>query len=269
MNNWIVLTFGMAGLLASGSQRAATVNSLGMRMVRVEAGSFVMGQAAAIPDDLTETQTYNSRAMLQKKFPTGDPSRFKLWTGHTLFGDFDERPAHRVRITKPFQVSAFEVTNAQYEQFDPAHRALRGKYGFSKGEDEAVVFVTWNQAKAFTEWLSKKEGKPYRLPTEAEWEYAARAGTSTLYSTGDSLPAEFRKNVRHSAYDEPADLVATTVGKTPANPWGLYDMHGNVEEWCLDWYGAYDAGAAVDPVGRASGDFKVTRGGSHGTPLYY
>src|ERR1700745_616630 len=105
-------------------------------------------------------------------------------TGHT---------AHPGHISKGFYMGAFEVTNAQYEQFDPAHRSLRGKLGFSKEDNEAVVFVNWHDAHRFCQWLSKKEGKAYRLPTEAEWEFAARAGTTTHFYTGDTLPGMFLK----------------------------------------------------------------------------
>jgi formylglycine-generating enzyme len=190
-------------------------------------------------------------------------------------GDPDERPSHPVMIAKPFHMAATEVTNRQFEQFDPAHRYLRGKLGFSIDDDEAVVFVSWHDATAFAEWLSEREGLPYRLPTEAEWEYAARAGTMTPFSTGRELPEEFHKNVGRSWLPDPRrgrgreEMVPLNVGRTPANPWGLFDMHGNVEEWCLDWYGPYEPGPQTDPPGRASGDFKVTRGGSHSTELYY
>jgi formylglycine-generating enzyme required for sulfatase activity len=213
----------------------AHVNSLGMRLVRVEPGTFTMG------------------------CPEG--------------GDFDERPVHRVTITRPFYVGACEVTNARYEQFDPEHRSLRGKLGFSKKDDEAVVFVSWYDAVEFCRWLSEKEGLPYRLPTEAEWEYACRAGTTSDFHTGDALPEAFHKNVTESwlpgstrGKDQPVEL---TVGRTPPNPWGLYDVHGNVEEWCSDWHGPYVEGDQTDPVGREDGDFRVTRGGSHSTELRY
>ena len=168
----------------------------------------------------------------------------------------------------------YEVTNAQYEQFDPEHRKLRGELGFSQDDDEAVVFVSWHDAMRFCEWLSEKEGLPYRLPTEAEWEYACRAGTTTQFHTGDTLPEVFHKNAQRSWYPDSArssenEVVSLTVGQTPPNAWGLYDMHGNVEEWCHDWYGPYEANKQINPVGRIDGNFKVTRGGSHGAEIYY
>lgn len=191
----------------------------------------------------------------------------KFVMGSAGYGEnFDERPAHRVFISKPFRMATTEVTNAQYEQFDPAHRTLRGKGGFSSGDDEAVIFVDYEQATAFCKWLSEKEGKPYRLPTEAEWEYACRAGTQTPFVTGDGLDKVYQK--QQETVWAPKD-VPLTVGQTPPNAWGLYDMHGNVEEWCHDWYGPYEAAAQTDPVGRASGQFRVTRGGSHSTPVRY
>jgi len=226
-------------------------NSIGMKFVRIAPGSFMMGiESELLPKDLAK-----------KKYQ--------------LDGDLDEQPVHKVTISRPFYMGIYEVSNAQYERFDPTHRYLRGKLGFSIDNDEAVVFVSWHDAKAFCGWLSKKEGLSYRLPTEAEWEYACRAGTTGIFHTGDSLPTEFHKNVGTSSYPDPVrgkgrgEVVPLDVGRTPANPWGLYDMHGNVEEWCYDWYGPYESGHQVDPVGRVGGDFKVTRGGSHSTELYY
>ena len=253
-----------------GTSAKSFTNSIGMKFVRIEPGTFVMGKGPGdVPTELTDKLSYPTRAQLLKKFPQGDPEKFHITTEHVRRGDFDERPAHRVTISRPFYMGAFEVTNAQFELFDPSHRLLRGKNGFSKEDDEAAIFVSWYDAMAFCEWLSHKENLPYRLPTEAEWEYACRAGTTTTFSTGDSLPAVFHKNARRTSFDEEKDIVPLTVGQTPPNPWGLYDMHGNVEEWCYDWYGPYERGPQHDPVGRADGDFKVTRGGSHGTNLYY
>jgi len=209
---------------AADTEKKNTItNSLGMSLVKIDAGSFIMG---------------NER------------------------GAFDEKPAHKVIISAPFYMSTSPVTNAQYEQFNKAHELLRGKRDLSFDDDDAVVFVSWYDALAFTEWLSLKEGKPYRLPTEAEWEYACRAGTTTSYNTGDSLPGVFHLNQKDEWYPKQVSLA---TGKTPANQWGLRNMHGLVEEWCLDWYGAYAGNTETDPAGYTSGDFKVTRGGSHNT----
>jgi len=208
-------------------------NSLGMKLVRIEPGEFLMGEGDAPPKSRKE---WESR-------------------------DWDESPAHKVRITRPFYLGACELTNAQYEEFDPAHKEWRGKADVSRSDREPVTFVTWQQAVDFCRWLSKKEGRAYRLPTEAEWEYACRAGTTTIFSTGETLTAK-QANV---GLDTDGDRRLTTVpvGGYAANPWGLFDMHGNVEEWCLDWYGPYEAGAQTDPVGRADGHARVTRGGSY------
>lgn len=215
---------------------ARYTNSMGMDMVRIEEGRFQMGSEGI---------------------------------------HYDEEPVHEVQIGQAFYMSAFEVTNAQYEQYDPGHASLRGKLGFSHEDDEAVVFVNWHEATAFCRWLSEREGKPYRLPTEAEWEYACRAGTKTAYAMGEEFPVGQYKHQHESWYPDPVhtrpefEHVPLTVGQFAPNAWGLYDMHGNVEEWVQDWYGPYEAGSQADPVGRADGDFRMTRGGSHSTRSAY
>lgn len=186
--------------------------------------------------------------------------------GDNHSGEKDEAPEHKVSITRPFYMSATEITNIQYEQFDSSHKMLRGKKGFSKGDDEPVIFVSWHEASAFCCWLSKKEGKNYRLPTEAEWEYCCRAGSKTSYSTGEVLPEIFCKSQVNKRDLESVDL---TVKRTPANEFDLYDMHGNAEEWCEDWYWPYLSSEQSDPAGYAESDFKVTRGGSHNTDVCY
>ncbi len=178
----------------------------------------------------------------------------------------DEAPAHMVTISHPFRMGVTEVTNAQYEMFDPSHRALRGKNGVSTEDDDAVVNVSWQDAVDFCAWLSEREGRNYRLPTEAEWEWACRAGTDTPYFTGDSLPSSMCRNQVVTRDYAPVSL---RVGVTEPNAFGLYDMHGNVEEWCLDWYGPYTVDDQVDPVGPLKGEFRITRGGSHNTPVKY
>ncbi|MCU0983093.1 MAG: formylglycine-generating enzyme family protein, partial [Pirellulaceae bacterium] len=229
----LVFTAVLAMLQGEGLGEDSVINSIGLKLVRIQPGSFVMGSSD---------------------------------------GDWDERPVHEVTISRSFWMGATEVTNVQYEQFDPQHKQLRGKLGFSQDDDEAVVFVSWEHATAFCRWLSEQEGKPYRLPTEAEWEYACRAGTTTRYHTGEILPESCHKNVGISWFPgrrSEKDVVPVHVAQTPANPWGLYDLHGNVEEWCLDWYGPYAAAAQTDPVGCAEGHFRVTRGGSHSTTVEF
>lgn len=180
--------------------------------------------------------------------------------------NYDEAPMHKVYISKPFKIGLTEVTNAQYELFCPEHKSLRGKNGFSSEDDEAVVFVTYQDAVAFCDWLTRKEGKTYRLPTEAEWEYACKAGRYWNFYMDDKLPAAWQKNQVIAATPKPLSLK---VAQTPPNEWGLYDMCGNVEEWCLDWYGPYIDKEQTDPVGYSDGIARVTRGGSHNTPVKY
>ncbi|HWV57697.1 MAG TPA: SUMF1/EgtB/PvdO family nonheme iron enzyme [Longimicrobiales bacterium] len=219
-----------AGVQTGGEERTWT-NSVGMEMVRIEPGTYLRGSDES------------------------DERRFH-----------DERPVHEVTISRAFYMSATPVTNAQYEEFDPSHRAYRGMHGLSEGDDDAVLFVSWHDAVAYTQWLSEREGRPYRLPTEAEGEYAARAGTTTAYSTGDSLPEIYH---RHQRDEIRPVAVSLAVAQSPPNAWGLYDMHGLVEEWCLDWYGPYVPGPQTDPVGYADGLYRVTRGGSHNTGVSY
>jgi formylglycine-generating enzyme required for sulfatase activity len=125
------------------------------------------------------------------------------------------------------------------------------------------VYVSHDDAVEFCRRLSKQEGVEYRLPTEAEWEYACRAGTTTAFSFGD----DEAKLGQYAWYDKNAwdigEKYAHRVGQKLPNPWGLYDMHGNVWEWCQDWYAPYGSETVVsDPVGPAQGDYRVLRGGS-------
>ena len=177
----------------------------------------------------------NSLGMTLMEIPAGE---FQM--GQLDGRDCDERPVHAVRITRPFFLSECPVTNAQYEMFDPAHREFRGKRGVSHKDEEAVTYVSWHDAMAFCRWLSEREGRTYRLPTEAEWEYACRAGTTTAYWPGDELPEAFCRNQpaegdwETEGVKADADLrekkgvipVDLTVGRTPANRWGVKDVHG-------------------------------------------
>jgi len=150
-----------------------------------------------------------------------------------------------------FRMSAMEITNAQYEAFDPSHRTFRGYKGFSEADDEAVIMVSWEDASAYCEWLSRKTGRYFRLPTEAEWEYACRAGTTSAYNTGDTFPMDQWKQQENTRDKVPVSLK---VAQFAPNAWGLYDMHGNVEEWCEDLVG---------------GQYRAVRGGSHNTPVEF
>jgi formylglycine-generating enzyme required for sulfatase activity len=217
-----------------------------------------------VAEGIQQDQISNSAGMDFVLIRPGSYERGSSTSNETLF--FDERPVHTVHITQPFYMSTTPVTNEQFEMFDPDHSQYRGKWGFSEDDDEAVVFVSWKDAVAYTEWLSEKEGETYRLPTEAEWEYAARAGTNAPYFTGEELPEEFHRHQHDETRPVPVPLH---VGQTPANPWGLHDIHGLVEEWTLDWYGPYIEGDQADPVGYGDGVIKVTRGGSHNTNVRY
>ncbi len=179
---------------------------------------------------------------LKMNFIKINPGSFYMGSNQ---GEYDEKPIHRVAIFSPFSISTTPVTNSQYEQFDLNHKLLQGKRTISCHDNEAVLFVSWHDAVAFTKWLSQKEGKPYRLPTtETEWKYACRAGTITLFNTGDSLPVIYHLNQKIEWYPKPVILA---VGKSPANQWGLFNMHGLDEEWCLDWYGPYIDKVQTDP----------------------
>ncbi len=175
----------------------------------------------------------------------------------------DEGPQHEVAITRPFFMGAHEVTQAQYEKVmgnNPSqHRNLNGM----NTNEWPVEKVTWQDARAFCERLSelpaeKQARRVYRLPTEAEWEYACRAGRKEPYLTGANLTGT-DANISMSGLGRP-----TKVGSYKANAWGLYDMHGNVWEWCEDWYDAnyYNQSPKQDPPGPANGTSRVHHGGS-------
>ncbi len=169
--------------------------------------------------------------------------------------DSDEGPVHEVTVSD-FYLGKYEVTFAQYDAFCDATGAKKpNDEGWGRGK-RPVINVSWNDADAYCAWLSKQTGKEYRLPTEAEWEYACRAGTSTLYSFGDS----------GSQLREYAWYISSTtheVGGKKPNPWGLCDMHGNAWEWCADWYDKdyYKSSPGIDPKGRSLGEYRVVRGG--------
>ncbi|HBJ35636.1 MAG TPA: DNA recombination protein RecF [Planctomycetaceae bacterium] len=260
-------------------------NSIGIKLAPIPAGEFLMGSGEAAEDV--------AQAFKGQEGPS--PSNFE-----------DEHPQHRVRITRPFHMGVHEITVGQFRLFAEETRyrtdAEKGtefegafgfdsetgelgqskeyswrNVGFEQSDEHPVVNVSWTDAVAFCNWLSLKEGKLYRLPTEAEWEYACRAGTATRYYHGDGPEglaavanvADASAKAKFSDWDWPIAAqdgyaFAAPVGKFKPNAFGLYDMHGNVYEWCADWYGEdyYSQSPEDDPQGPAAGFDRVYRGGS-------
>ena len=166
--------------------------------------------------------------------------------------DENEGPQHEVTISKPFYMGVTEVTQAQYEAVmgtNPSH---------FKGATNPVEMVSWNDATEFCKKLSEKTGQTVRLPTEAEWEYACRAGSKTRFSFGDADEGLGD----YAWYNANSGNTTHPVGQKKPNAWGLYDMHGNVWEWCADWFGDYPKGAVTDPRVRRPVQMRVLRGGS-------
>ena len=249
-------------LLGCGCERQQVVtetppeitNSIGMELVRIPAGEFLMGTSEAHP--LTK----------------------------------NAQPQHRVQITKPFYMGVYEVTQQQFEQIVDQLNTNLAPEDFNhfcdtgagrrvvEGLDTSrfpVDHVTLGYARMFCETLSSlpdevAAGRVYRLPTEAEWEYACRAGTQTAFSFGDSLTVD-TANINGAASEETGQkplLRTTVVGSYPPNDFGLYDMHGNMWEWCSAGQRVYDRRRQVDPHGPLSVYF-VMRGGAWDFPAQY
>ena len=203
---------------------------------------------------------------------------------------FTNELQHQVTIS-PFWINKYEVTQAEWME------VMGSNPSYFKGDNLPVEMVSWYEVIEYCNKRSIQEGltpaytidksrkdrnntntgkidqrwvvtwnhtaSGYRLPTEAEWEYAARAGTTTPFSTGESI-ATHQANYDGRYYNPTTAFLNTTtaVGNFAPNPWGLYDMHGNVYEWCWDWHGSYSADTADDPTGAISGDHRIIRGGS-------
>ena len=247
-------------------------NFVGMKLVRIPAGEFLMGSPVAMVTLADE------------------------------LGPVARDIQHRVRITKPFYLGMHEVTVWQFRLFvdDTGYKTDAEKDGwrwnefmgefdfrdpkvnwrnpnFTQNDSHPVVNVSWNDAVAFCRWLSRKEGQTYRLPSEAEWEYACRAGTSTRFAFGGTLSSntdanftgQFTAKNRFNPFPTkrgPYLRQTAPVGSYRANAWGLFDMHGNVWEWCQDWYDEqyYVVSALDDPTGPTEsipGYGRVRRGG--------
>jgi formylglycine-generating enzyme required for sulfatase activity len=174
----------------------------------------------------------------------------------------DDETPHWVTLTKGFWMGVTPVTQAQWQAVmgrNPSH---------FKGDNLPVESVSWDDCQAFCKKLAQKVRKRFRLPTEAEWEYACRAGTTTPFHFGATISTDQANYNGSNAYVTGRAAVfwqrTTPVDSFPANPWGLRDVHGNVWEWCQDWYGPYLSSDIQDPLGPEDGDGRVMRGGSWG-----
>ena len=230
-------------------------NSIGMKLVLIPPGEFLMGSS----DDEVAAALQEAETIWK------NPHWRRLWSG--WLGS--EAPQHRVRITRPFLLGTTEVTIGQFRKFveatgyQPAiaraptpkeRRArfprlwIRGRHYDPPSEDCPVSWISWTDAAAFCKWLSEKEGVRYRLPAEAEWEYACRAGSQTRWFFGDDFEqiAEYAQVGKNPLKDP-----LYVVGRKKPNPFGLYDMHGGVYEWCADWFAGdyYSRSPIADPPG--------------------
>ena len=202
-------------------------------MVVVPAGKFMMGSSA------------------------DEPKRYN-----------DEGPQHQVTISRPFAVGKYAVTCGQFEAFIDDTRygtSYDWKYqGFTQTDEHPVVYVSWDDVQEYVVWLKRITGKEYRLLSEAEWEYVARAGTTTAFHFGDTISRD-QANYWHDDKSWPEDIGTVAVGSYPANAFGLHDVHGNVWEWVEDcWHNDY-TGAPTDGsawVSDCDDDLRVLRGGS-------
>ena len=210
-------------------------NSIGMKLVLIPKGTFMMGS------------------------PTSEQ-------GASYYPDGAETQ-HEVTISEDYYLGVFEVTQGQYEKVMGTNPSYFQKRVIGKSDSSMypVEQVSWEDAVEFCKKLSelpeeKKAGRVYRLPTEAEWEYACRAGSKAAYSFG----ANSKTLGDYAWFGENSGGQIHPVGEKKANAWGLYDMHGNVWEWCSDWYGVYPKGSVSDPSGPSEGSDRVYRGGSWG-----
>lgn len=227
----------LASNLPSATPSAYTIPWLGLELMPIPAGEFLMGS----PEE----------------------------EEHRDYSELDETQ-HWVTISRPFWMGKYPVTQSQWEAV-MGDNPSRFK---EAGKDAPVENVSWEEAMEFCREVNRREaregrlpqGYEFTLPTEAQWEYACRAGTTTVFHFGDSLSshqANFDGNHPYGDAEEGPFLDTTTpVGKYRPNAWGLYDMHGNVWEWCHDWFGNYPSGSVTDPAGPNSGTDRVRRGGS-------
>ena len=252
----------------SGRGRAGKIrNIVGMELVFVPPGKFTMGSPESEPG--RETQEVQHEVELTRGFYLGKHEvtvgQFKQFVDDTKFRTDGERDGK----------GAFGINEAG--KFGEMHGKFTWKSpGFQQTDKHPVVGISWSDTKAFCTWLSKKEKKLYRLATEAEWEYASRAGARTAYAFGDN-PERLAENgngadatarARYPGWligikAQDGHIFTAPVGQFKANAFGLHDMHGNVWEWCEDWYvpDSYSKDKQIDPAGPTTGKYKLQRGG--------
>ena len=218
--------------------------------------NIVEGQAS------THTADLNASVSLEMIWV--EPGTFTMGSPTSEAGRSTNETQHEVTLTQGFYLGKYEVTQAQYQAVMAGNTdGLNATpSNWPNNPDRPVEQVSWDDIQKFLTRLNAQEagnipeGWAYVLPTEAQWEYACRAGTTTAYSWGDSITID-NANYSDSGYSQTRD-----VGLYDANPWGFFDMHGNVREWTADWYAAYSSGAQTDPEGPATGSNRVNRGGS-------
>jgi formylglycine-generating enzyme required for sulfatase activity len=237
-------------------------NSLGMKFVFTDPGTFLMGSAArdaaALQDEQQHSVTVSKGYYLQTtEVIVAQFRQFVMATGHKT----------EAETTGGCWISTAGGGWKRKKESNWKNPDSREAAAFQQTDKLPVTCVSWNDAQAFITWLSKKEGKVYALPTEAEWEYSCRAGTTTPFAFGKCLSTD---QANYGGIDQSfADCKSSyrlnrkkpvPVASLAANPWGIFDMHGNVAEWCEDWYGPYPSKPVVDPKGPSSGADRVLRG---------
>jgi formylglycine-generating enzyme required for sulfatase activity len=188
------------------------------------------------------------------------PGKFTMGSPSNEEKRDDDEICHEVKLTQGFYIGATEVTQAQW------HAVMDEKVSDIVSGDLPITSISWRDAFEFCQRLSKKEGRAYHLPTEAQWEYACRSGTKTPFSFGETISTDQANYNGGFVYGRGQKGVhrkkLLPVGSFEPNAWGLYDMHGNAGEWCQDWYGDYPTPSVNDPVGPSKGALRVARGGS-------
>ena len=237
------------------------------KKMRAKPTLSVATEVPVYPDDMEPLEPEAAHAKLGDSFTIPElglqivwvkPGTFTMGSPSSESGRESDETQHPVTLINGFYLGKYEVTQDQWEKVMGSNPS---KY---RGADRPVEMVSWNDAVAFCKKLTEMEkkagrvpeGMAYQLPTEAQWEYTCRAGTTTAYSWGDSISA------KNASYHRKNPEGTTPVGKYPPNPWSFHDMHGNVWEWCADWYNTYPSGSVTNPEGPASGWDRVLRGGS-------